>query len=123
MVARGRRTANPLLGEDGWSGSASADAYAPGLWQSGHRTNDRTIKGQNAFRLASGRACLGNHPSSVKSTLHAHRRAMGIDGASVIMRIGFIAVHESAVGTNATYGARRPMSAVGSRTDVAFGPF
>src|SRR3954451_20834849 len=69
MVARGRRTANPLLDGDGWSDSASADAYAPGLWQSGHRTNDRTIKGQNAFRLACGRACLRNHPSSVKSTL------------------------------------------------------
>jgi len=68
----------PLLDGDGWSGSA--DANAPGLWQSGHRTNDRTIKGQSAFRLACGRACLRNHPSSVKSTLHAHRRAMGIDG-------------------------------------------
>ena len=41
----------------------------------------------------------------MKSTLHALRRAMGIDGnmivdlpyPSVIMRIGFIAEHESAV--------------------------
>jgi hypothetical protein len=39
----------------------------------------------------------------------------------------FDALHESAYGTNATYGPRRPMSGVGSRTDfnadVAFGPF
>jgi hypothetical protein len=42
------------------------------------------------------------------------------------MTMLFAAVHESVPGTNATYGPRRPMSAVGSRTDsrnIAFGPF
>jgi len=43
MAAQGRRTINPSLDGDRWSGSA--DAYAPGLWQSGHRTNNWTVKG------------------------------------------------------------------------------
>src|SRR5437016_6086035 len=46
-------------------------------------------------------------------------------GAKLPLKMLFAAVHMSLNGTNATYGPRRPMSAVRSRTDsmrtVAFG--
>src|SRR5438034_525878 len=67
MVPRGRRTAHPSLDGDRWSGSPAA--RASGFWRSGGRTNDWTIKRQSAFRLASARARLRNHPADVKSPL------------------------------------------------------
>lgn len=65
MVARGRRTSDTSL--DGGRRAASANSYAKRLRQPGHRRGDWTIKRQSVFRLASGRACLRNQPSGVKS--------------------------------------------------------
>ena len=65
MVARSGRTPNPSLDRVRWS--HGTEAHASRFWQSGHRTNDRTIKRKSTFRLASRRTQLRNYPLHVKS--------------------------------------------------------